>query len=67
MKRTPYALARGSPMYAQVCTCPDIENMVRMLGRYLSNPGMDHWKAVKWVKRYLQKTKDYMLTYRRSD
>ena len=28
---------------------------------------MDHWKAVKRVMRYLQKTKDYMLTYRRLD
>ena len=28
---------------------------------------MNLWKAVKLVMRYLQKTKDYMLTYRRSD
>ncbi|XP_047340821.1 secreted RxLR effector protein 161-like [Impatiens glandulifera] len=28
---------------------------------------MDHWKAAKRVMRYLKKTKDYMLTYRRSD
>ena len=28
---------------------------------------MDHWKASKRVMRYLQRTKDYMLTYRRSD
>ena len=38
-----------------------------MLDRYLSNPGMDHWIAVKRVMRYLQKTKDYMLTYRKSE
>ncbi|KAL3655415.1 hypothetical protein CASFOL_001201 [Castilleja foliolosa] len=38
-----------------------------MLGRYLHNPGMEHWKAAKRVLRYLQGTKDYMLTYRRSD
>ena len=38
-----------------------------MLGRYLSNPGMDHWIAVKRVMKYLQKTKDYMLTYRKSE
>ncbi|KAL0544329.1 hypothetical protein IC582_019442 [Cucumis melo] len=40
---------------------------VGMLGRYQSNPGMDHWKAAKKVLRYLQGTKDYMLTYKRSD
>ncbi|KAA0039623.1 Retrovirus-related Pol polyprotein from transposon TNT 1-94 [Cucumis melo var. makuwa] len=34
---------------------------------YQSNPGMDHWKAAKKVLRYLQGTKDYMLTYKRSD
>ncbi|KAA0051661.1 Retrovirus-related Pol polyprotein from transposon TNT 1-94 [Cucumis melo var. makuwa] len=34
---------------------------------YQSNLGMDHWKAAKKVLRYLQGTKDYMLTYKRSD
>ncbi|XP_062103179.1 secreted RxLR effector protein 161-like [Humulus lupulus] len=37
-----------------------------MLGRYLSNPGMDHWIAAKRVMRYLQRTKGYMLTYKKS-
>ena len=67
MQKIPYASAVGSLMYAQVCTRPDIAYIVGMLGRYLSNPGMDHWKAAKRVMRYLQRTKDYMLTYRRSD
>jgi len=51
-------------MYAQVCTRPDIAYITGILGRYLSNPGIDHWKAAKRVLRYLQRTKDYMLTYR---
>jgi hypothetical protein len=38
-----------------------------MLGRYQSNPRMDHWKARKKVMRYLRGTKDYMLTFKRSD
>ena len=38
-----------------------------MLGRYMSNPGVDHWKAAKRVMRYLKRTKDFMLTYRRAD
>ncbi|RVX00778.1 Retrovirus-related Pol polyprotein from transposon TNT 1-94 [Vitis vinifera] len=66
MERFPYASAVGSLMYAQVCTRPDIAYIVGMLGRYLSNPSMDHWKKAKWVMRYLQRTKAYMLTYRRS-
>jgi hypothetical protein len=38
-----------------------------MLGRYLSNPGMNHWKAAKRVLRYLQRMKNHMLTYRLLD
>ena len=67
MESIPYASAVGSLMYAQVCTRPDIAYAVGMLGRYLSNPGMDHWKAAKRVMRYLQRTKDFMLIYQRSD
>jgi hypothetical protein len=67
MQKIPYASAIGSLMYAQVCTHPDIAYITGMLGRYLSNPGLEHWKAAKRVMRYLKRTKDYMLTYRRSD
>ena len=38
-----------------------------MLGRYLSDLGQSHWKAAKKVLRYLQDTKDLMLTYRHTD
>ena len=38
-----------------------------MSSRYLSNPGMEHWKAAKRVIRYLKRTKDYILIYKRSD
>ena len=54
-------------MYAQVCMHPDIAYIIGMLGRYLSNPGKDHWIAAERVMRYLQRTKDYMLTYRKLD
>ncbi|XP_047312879.1 secreted RxLR effector protein 161-like [Impatiens glandulifera] len=67
MQKIPYASAVGSLMYAQVCTRPDLAYIVGMLGRYLSNPGMDHWVTVKRVMRYLKRTKDYMLTYKKSD
>ena len=67
MKNIPYASAVGSLMYAQVCTRPDIAFVVGMLGRYQSDPGLDHWRAAKKVMRYLQGTKDYMLMYRRTN
>ena len=54
-------------MYAQVCTCPDLAFVTGMLGRFQSNPGPDHWKAAKKVLRYMQGTKNFMLTYRKSD
>ncbi|KAL0462991.1 UNVERIFIED_CONTAM: Retrovirus-related Pol polyprotein from transposon TNT 1-94 [Sesamum latifolium] len=49
MKDIPYASAIGSLMYAQVCTRPDIAFAMGMLGRYQSNPGLDHWRATKKV------------------
>ncbi|XP_070005614.1 secreted RxLR effector protein 161-like [Nicotiana tabacum] len=67
MKDIPYSSLVGSLMYAQVCTRPDIAFAVGMLGRYQSNPGLDHWKAGKGVLRYLQGTKDFKLTYKCSD
>ena len=66
MQNIPYASAVGSLMYAQVCTRPDIAFAVGILGRYQSNPGMDHWRAAKKVMRYLQGTKHYMLMYERT-
>jgi hypothetical protein len=67
MHQISYASLIGSVMYAQVCTRLDIAYITGMLGRYLNNPGMNHWKAVKRVLRYLQRTKNQMLTYRRSN
>jgi hypothetical protein len=67
MKTIPYALAVGSIMYAQVCTRPDLAFITGMFGRYQSNPGIDHWKTVKKALRYIQDTKDLMLTYKKSD
>ena len=67
MQKIPYASAIGSLMYAYVYMPSDIAYIVGMLGRCLSNPGMNHWKTAKRVMSYLQRTKYYFLTYRRSD
>ena len=50
-----------------MCIRPDIAYAVSVLGRYLANPGNEHWVAAKKVLRYLQKTKDHMLVYREVD
>ncbi|XP_043813696.1 secreted RxLR effector protein 161-like [Manihot esculenta] len=67
METIPYASVVGSLMYLQTCTRPDINFAVGMLGRYQSNPSINHQKVAKKVLRYLQGMKDYMLTYKRSD
>ena len=38
-----------------------------MLGKYLSNIRIDHWKVAKWFMQFLLRIKDYMLIYRRSN
>ena len=63
MKAISYSSVVSSLMYAQVCTYLDIDFVASVLGRHLSDPGKSHWKAAKKVLRYLQGTKDLMLTY----
>ena len=58
MRVTPYASAIGSLMYAMICTRPDIAHAVGVVSRFMSNPGVMHWEAVKWILRYLRGTKD---------
>ena len=67
MKNIPCASIVGSLMYAYFCTRPDIAYAVGVLGRYQSNIGMDNWRDIKKVMRYLQGTKDYMLMYKQKD
>ncbi|KAM1684042.1 hypothetical protein ACFXTN_032150 [Malus domestica] len=67
MSEKPYASLVGSLMYANVCTRPDIAYIVKILGRFQSNPEEAHWSAVKKVLRYLQQTKGYMLVYGREE
>ncbi|CAA0842075.1 cysteine-rich RLK (RECEPTOR-like protein kinase) 8 [Striga hermonthica] len=53
VKNVPYSNAIGSVMYLMVSTRPDIAYAVSCLSRYMSNPGMPHWEALKWLLRYL--------------
>lgn len=63
MKGKPYREAVGSLMYAATGTRPDIMYAVAILSKFLDNPGITHWNAVKRVFQYLQGTKDFELTY----
>jgi len=59
----PYASAVSSLMYAMVCTKPDIAHAVRVLSRFMSKLGKEHWTVVKRIFRYLHATSDYGLCY----
>ncbi|KAK1684531.1 hypothetical protein QYE76_045379 [Lolium multiflorum] len=63
MNKIPYASAVGSIMYAMLCTRPDIAHVVSLTSRYQSDPGMEHWTAVKNILKYLKRTKDMFLCY----
>jgi hypothetical protein len=62
MKLVPFQQAVGSIMYAMNCTRPDIAFATNQLCRFMSNPGMEHWKAVKRLLRYLNGTRTFSLT-----
>ncbi|KAL5838732.1 hypothetical protein ACOSQ3_015901 [Xanthoceras sorbifolium] len=63
MSKVPYASAVGSLMYAMVCTRPDIAHAVGVVSRFLSNPGKEHWIAVKWILRYFRGTSSHCLCF----
>ena len=63
MIKKPYASAVGSLMYAMLCTRPDICYAVGVVSRYQSDPGVEHWIAVKHILKYLKRTRDYKLVY----
>lgn len=50
-------------MYVMLCTRPDIVHEARVTRRYQLNQGVEHWKAIKNIIKYLRKTKDLILTY----
>ena len=67
MAKVPYASAVGSLMYAMVCTRPDIAHAVGVVSRFMSNPGREHWEAVKWLLRYLKGTAKKALCFKGKD
>ena len=63
MRGIPYASAVGRLMYAILCIRSDIYFAVGMVSRYKSDPGEEHWIAVKHIFKYLRRMRDYMLVY----
>ena len=42
LSTVPYASDIGSIMYAMLCTRPDVNIAISLVGRYQSDPGVDH-------------------------
>ena len=63
MAKVPYQSAIGSLMYLMVSTRPDLAYAMSKVSRYMSNPGKEHWEAVKWMLRYLKGTQDIGLLF----
>jgi hypothetical protein len=67
MANVPYRSAVGSIMYLMVSTRPDLAAAIGVLSRFLTNPGKEHWDAVKRVLRYLKQTAGYALEFKKSE
>ena len=67
MSHVPYANVVGNLMYAMVSTRPDISHAVGVVSRFMSNPGEEHWRVVKWVLRYLRGTSDHCIIFNGSE
>ena len=47
MSCVPYANVVGKLMYAMVSTRPDISHAIRVVSRFMENPGEEHWQELK--------------------
>eukprot|EP00253_Pinus_taeda_P024560 PITA_24560 len=57
----------GNLMYVMVSTRPDISHAVGVVIRFMEYPSEEHWKAVKWVLRYLRGTSDHCIIFNGSE
>ncbi|XP_020581936.1 laccase-14-like [Phalaenopsis equestris] len=44
-------------------TRPDIAHAIRVVSRYMSNAGMEHWEPMKWIFRYLRGSSETCLYF----
>ncbi|MCO5574898.1 hypothetical protein L7F22_028692 [Adiantum nelumboides] len=62
-----YAAAVGCLIYLAGNTRPDIQFGVSQASRFMHNPGMHHWQAVKRILRYLSGTPNLSMFFPRGD
>lgn len=66
-EKFPYQQLVGCLMYLSVLTRPDISFSVSFLSQYNTCFNENHWKHLKRLLRYLQKTKKYGLVFKKND
>ena len=64
-ERVSYKLLIGILMYLIVCYRLDLVYTMSILSKYLNKPTREHLRAAKYVLRYLNKTVDLELVYKR--
>ncbi|WZY77592.1 hypothetical protein YC2023_023976 [Brassica napus] len=65
MEGITYQSVVGSIMYVMIGTRPDLAYKAGLVSRFTCNPIQEHWRAVKWVLRYIQGSLDTKLCYKR--
>ena len=63
MSKVPYTSTISGLMYAMLCTRPDIAHAVGVVSRFINRHGKQHWKAIKWILRYLRGLSDTCLYF----
>ena len=66
MQNVPYREAIGSLLWLVAGTRADIAYSVQTCAKFCSNPNRKHWKAVLRILRYLHRTINYGLAFRKS-
>uniref|UniRef100_A0A803P4N8 Retrovirus-related Pol polyprotein from transposon TNT 1-94 n=1 Tax=Cannabis sativa TaxID=3483 RepID=A0A803P4N8_CANSA len=66
MKDVPYALVLRCLMYMMVSTRLDIVHTISILSQFMSNPSIEHWKALERLLIYLKGTWDYGMSYEKA-
>ena len=67
MKRTPYRQLVGCLLHLANTTRPDLSFAAGYLSRFMSNPGLAHWKAAKHVMRYLKGSTKLGIVYGKTE
>ena len=62
-----YQSAIGSLLYVSMGTRPDISQAVGAFSHFVSRPGIQHWRSVQRVLRYLKGTMGHGILYSRDE